>query len=168
MEALGIEPIYLFAQIVNFAIIFFVLRKFLYKPVMTMLDNRRKEIEDGLDLAKKMETEETRLKDKETQMTADAKKQAKAIIDDAKKQLDAQKKEIIAEAHEQAAEIIAKAKAQAAQTLKDTEAANRKTAVELASAMVLRLVPQIMSTDDHRKLIATHLKDLEKQVKTVN
>lgn len=168
MEALGIEPVYLFAQVVNFAIIFFLLRKFLYKPVITMLDKRKKEIEEGLDLAKKMETEEQRLKEKEAKLVSEAKKEAKAIVDEAKKQLEAQKKEILGKTHEQAAEILAKAKKQAEQTLKENEETMRRTAVQLASAMVVRLVPQVLSGDDHHKLIANHLKDIEKQIKTVN
>lgn len=45
MEQLGIDAKLLVAQMVNFLIIVFVLSKILYKPILTMLDKRRKEIE---------------------------------------------------------------------------------------------------------------------------
>jgi F-type H+-transporting ATPase subunit b len=168
MEALGIEPIYLLAQLVNFAIIFFLLRKFLYKPVLNMLDKRKAEVAESIDRASRMEREEEKLKEKHEKLLTDAKKEARSIVDEAKKQLEKQKKDIVAKAHEQATEVLAKAKVQAEQLLKENEATMRKQAVELASAMVVKLVPQVLSSDDHRKLIATHLKDLEKSVKTVN
>lgn len=168
MEALGIEPLYLIAQLVNFAVVFFLLRKFLYKPVLTMLDKRKAEVADSIDRANRMKTEEEKLKEKHEKLIADAKKEARSIIDEAKKQLEKQKKELVAKAHEQSADILAKAKTQAEQLMKENEGTMRKQAVELASAMVVKIVPQVMSSDDHRKLIATHLKDLEKSIKTVN
>lgn len=168
MEALGIEPLYLLAQIVNFAIIFFLLRKFLYKPVLTMLDKRKAEVTESIDRAARMEKEEEKMKEKQEKVLMDARKEAKSILDEAKKQLDKQKKDIVAKAHEQASEVLAKAKIQAEQVAKENEATMRRQAVELASAMVAKLVPQVLSSDDHRKLIATHLKNLEKSVKTVN
>lgn len=168
MEALGIEPIYLIAQIINFAIIFFLLRKFLYKPVLNMLDKRKAEVAESVDRATRMEKEEEKLKEKHEKILVDARKEAKSIVDEAKKQLEKQKKELAAKAHDQASEIIAKARQQAEQLLKENESVMRKQAVELASAMVVKLVPQVLSSDDHRKLIATHLKNLEKSVKTVN
>lgn len=168
MEALGIEPIYLLAQIVNFAIIFFLLRKFLYKPVLNMLDKRKAEVAESVDRVGRMEKEEEKLKEKHEKLLADARKEAKSIIEEAKKQLEKQKKELAAKAHDQSSEIIAKARQQAEQLLKENESVMRKQAVELASAMVVKLVPQVLSSDDHRKLIATHLKNLEKSVKTVN
>ena len=42
MEKLGIEPQLLLAQLVNFGIIIFVLSKFLYKPILDMLEKRKK------------------------------------------------------------------------------------------------------------------------------
>lgn len=168
MEALGIEPIYLLAQIVNFAIIFFLLRKFLYKPVLNMLDKRKAEVAESVDRAYRMEKEEEKLKEKQEKLLVDARKEAKSIVEEAKKQLEKQKKELAAKAHDQASEIIAKARQQAEQLIKENESIMRKQAVELASAMVVKLVPQVLSSDDHRKLIATHLKNLEKSVKTVN
>lgn len=165
MEALGIEPFYLLAQIVNFAIIFWVLRKFLYKPVLTFLDKRKDEIAQSIDSAKKMEQEEAKMQEKQEKLVSDAKKEARSIMDEAKKQLEKQKKEVLAKAHEEASEIIAKAKKQAEQELKQNNETIQKMAVELAQSMVVKLVPSVLSDSDHHKLIATHLKDIQKQVK---
>lgn len=168
MKELGIQPMLLIAQIVNFLIIFYLLKRFLFKPIMTMLDKRKKEIADNLERADRMAKEEEKIMDKQEKMLMDAKKEAKAILETAKKQQEVLKKEALVKAHEEAQEIIAKAKVQAEKNAKDQEEQMRKQSVELASAMVTKLVPEILSSDDHKKLIATHLKDLEKNIKTIH
>ncbi len=49
ISKLGIEWKLLLAQIVNFVILFLVLKKFLYKPLLNFMNNRRQKIADGLD-----------------------------------------------------------------------------------------------------------------------
>lgn len=60
----GINPILLAAQVVNFLVLLFVLKKLLYKPVITLLDERKKKIEESLSNAEKIqkELEETELR----------------------------------------------------------------------------------------------------------
>ncbi|MFC2042556.1 F0F1 ATP synthase subunit B [Chloroflexota bacterium] len=48
MEALGLNLGYLLVQILNFALVFIVLRAFVFKPIMNLLDKRRKSIAQGL------------------------------------------------------------------------------------------------------------------------
>jgi F-type H+-transporting ATPase subunit b len=168
MKELGIEPLLLLAQIVNFGILFFVLKKFLYKPILAMLDKRKQEIEEGLSSATKSAKQEEKLKEKEAELLLQAKKDAKVIVEQAKKQLDEQKKQIIAEAHSQATEILAKAKVQADQATKAQEESMRGLAVELATAMVEKVLPEILSEGDHRKLLAVKLKDLDKAAHSVH
>jgi F-type H+-transporting ATPase subunit b len=168
MKELGIQPILLIAQIVNFLIIFYLLKRFLFKPILTMLDKRKLEITENLERADGIAKEEEKIKEKQEKMLADAKREAKTIIEQAKKQQDVLKKEAMVKAHEEAQEIIAKSKAQAEKNTKDQEEQMRKQAVELASAMVTKLVPEILSSDDHKKLIEAHLKDLEKRVQIIN
>jgi len=168
MKELGIEPMLLLAQIINFGIIFFVLKKFLYKPVLTMLEKRKKETEAAIDRAKKMEHEEEKMKEKQEKQVSEAKKEARLIIEEAKKQGEEQKRQTLAEAHTEVQALLAKGKTQAAAYQKTVEADMRKQAVELAALMVEKLLPSILSDQDHKKLIASQLKDLEKSVKMVN
>lgn len=53
-NALGVDLKILFAQLVNFAILFFVLYKFAYKPLLKLIDDRKDMIEDGVLNAKKI------------------------------------------------------------------------------------------------------------------
>lgn len=55
LDKLGIDWRLLIAQLVNFAILFFVLRKFLYKPIIEVLEKRRKQIEENSEKTKNLE-----------------------------------------------------------------------------------------------------------------
>ncbi len=66
MEKLGIDPVMLVTQIINFAILAFILTKFLYKPILKLLDERQKKIAEGLELSQKMKLKEEEIqKEKE-------------------------------------------------------------------------------------------------------
>jgi F-type H+-transporting ATPase subunit b len=82
----GFDPILFLAQIVNFLIIFFVLKKYLYKPVLKILKDRREKIEQGIkqaDEAAKLLEETVQ---KEERILKDAQEKAKKLIDEAKLQ----------------------------------------------------------------------------------
>ncbi len=51
MDALGINGPFLIAQIVNFVLLLLLLRAFLYKPVLKMLESRKQRIAEGLQAA---------------------------------------------------------------------------------------------------------------------
>ena len=87
----GVNWKYLFAQIVNFCIVAFLLYKFAFKPVLSSIDERQKKIADGLQYAEEMKHK-----------LADAEKQHKETLKEA--QQNAQK--IIAEARDTSKEII--------------------------------------------------------------
>ena len=48
LKNLGFDPVMLAAQIVNFLIILYLLKRFLYKPILEMLKKREDSIKEGL------------------------------------------------------------------------------------------------------------------------
>ncbi|MCX8008427.1 MAG: F0F1 ATP synthase subunit B [Patescibacteria group bacterium] len=168
MKELGIEPMLLIAQIVNFGIIFFILNKFLYKPLITMIDRRKREIEEGMETAKKIQEEEEKTRERHDKLIAEARKESRSIIEEAKKNAEEQKKQVVAEAHKEAAAILEKAKRQAEEKMREAEERIRKQMVDLAASMAEKLIPEVLSDTDHKKLIAERLKDLEKAVRSTN
>lgn len=161
MEQLGIQPSLLLAQIVNFAIIAFVLTKLLYKPILTMLEKRKKEIQTGLALTEKMKLEEEKLKVKQDKLLDAARADARQILEKAKQDAAAEEKQIVAEAHTEAAAVLEKAKAEAERMHLDMRKDVQKEAVRLAQAMTEQLVKSILSQQDQHKLINQQIKKLE-------
>jgi F-type H+-transporting ATPase subunit b len=162
MEQLGIEPKLLLAQIVNFLIIFFVLSKLLYKPILGMLEKRKKEIAAGLELTEKLRIEEEKMNARKEKASEEARKEARAIVEAGKKEAEAQAKEIVAAAHGAAAGIIAKGKEDVAELQKGMEKDVRRAAIDIAEAMTKQLLTQVLSPADQHKMIQKHVKELEK------
>lgn len=161
MEQLGIEPQLFIAQLVNFLIILFVLSKLLYKPILGMLEKRKKEIAQGLALTEKMREEEEKLKSKEDKLMIEARREARNIVEAGEKEADLVKKDIIGSAQKEAAAIVAKGKADILELRVRMEKDVRKAAVELATAMVRRLLTGVLTPADQHKLLTKHLKELD-------
>lgn len=166
MEKLGIEPMLLVAQVVNFFIIVVLLKKYLYKPILSLLDKRRKEIEEGVALSAKMKEEEEKLRVKEEKAMVKAREEALGIIDSAKKQAKDVEKELVAKAHAQAAAILTRAKDEAGEFKKEAQTSLRREAVELAVRMASRLLATVMTAKAQHTVISAHMKDLEKWAKS--
>lgn len=164
MKELGIDGLVLLAQIVNFGILFFVFKKFVYARVLKMLDDRREEISHGLKMAKAAEEQEAKMKEKQEKLTQEARRDARHMVEDAKKQADKERKDIIAKAHEEAHTILAKARVQADKQQEAQTASMRSEAVELAIEMTRRLLGSDLSKEDHRKLLNAKLKEITRAV----
>lgn len=162
MEKLGIEPILLVAQVVNFLIIVFVLSRLLYKPILDLLEKRRREIAEGLALTEKMRQEEEKLKLKREKVLDAARAEGQKILDEMRHQAKEEEKEILAAGHAEAQDIIAKGKEEVARLHEELAKNLRREAVGLAEAMVKRLLTKVLSSTDQHKLLDQELGELEK------
>lgn len=161
MEQLGIEPRLLLAQVINFLIIVFVLAKVLYKPIITMLDKRKREIEEGLKLTQKMREEEEKMQVKKAKFLEEARKEGRGVIEEAKKQAKEVERELVSQAQIQAEEIIEKAKADVKRLHDSMQKDVRKEAIDLSIRMAKRLLASVLSAKDQHALIEKHVKELE-------
>ena len=98
MEALGINLGYLIVQILNFAILFVVLRAWVYRPIVGMLEKRRQAIEQGLEDAKVA-----------AEARANAEKAAEGLLAEARQEAS----RLVREATERAEQAAAGVKSQA-------------------------------------------------------
>lgn len=131
----GVQPILLVAQIVNFGILLFILKKLLYKPILKVLKERKdliaKNLKDSEELEKKLlQTEDDREKifekaaSKAMMIINEAKNEAAGIIDDAhqktsldikamiekgRRTIENEKESMKQEVREQTAELVAQA-----------------------------------------------------------
>lgn len=157
----GIQPIYLAAQIVNFTIFVFILKKFLYKPILKVLDERRKTVEQNILNAKKIEQALEESERQSEEKIAKAHDYAQTIIKKASTTAD----QIIADAHEQVeADVEAMIKKGKLTLSLEREAIKKELRQELADLVILgleRVASQTLQESDQRKLLQKTLKDLE-------
>lgn len=103
MEGLGLNLGYLFVQIFNFAIIFVVLRAWVYKPILGLLERRRTAIAEGLEDARIAAEARQNAEQEAEKVLADAQAKASQIMREANERADSQGKEVIAAAEAEAA-----------------------------------------------------------------
>lgn len=108
-EALGLNLTEIIFVIVNFLILVFVLSKFIYKPFLAALDNRRKKIQETFDAADAVSRRADAKLAKYERRIAHVEEESRAIMRESKKRAEAQAQQIIDDATKQAGEIIARA-----------------------------------------------------------
>ena len=80
----GVDWPHLGMQIISFAIVCAVLFKFAYRPVLTMLEERRQQIAQGLANAERIKTELDRTEAQRQEVLTQAQSQAAKFIEDAR------------------------------------------------------------------------------------
>lgn len=129
----GFEPILFVAQIVNFLIIFWVLKRFMYKPVLKLLDERKKKIEDGLKHAEEAEKRLTESIQKEEEMLKKAQSEAKKMISEANIAREKMLKDAEVDTKEQIAKMLAEARSQIQD---EASAASKKLEVQVSKLAI--------------------------------
>lgn len=108
LQALGIQWSALIAQAVNFAILLFVLSRFVYKPVLKIIDERRRVVEESIQKAKEIDRHKEELDKQRTDILRKADEEAGAMLGQAKIDADAIRVEIEKAARLHADQMIAK------------------------------------------------------------
>lgn len=109
ITSLGIDAKLLIAQIINFLILLFLLSKFLYRPIVSMLDSRSKKIEQSLADAKKIEEDMLQTEERTAKAIANAQDEAKKMINQAKTSAAEEAKRIVVAAEKRSEDLKDKA-----------------------------------------------------------
>lgn len=115
MEALGINLGYLLVQIFNFLIIFVVLRVWVYKPVLNLLEQRRDRIAKSLEDARVAEEERANAEQEAQKIISEAQAERAKIVADASAQAQQVANDIHRGAEEEKAAILQQAREDAEQ-----------------------------------------------------
>jgi len=139
--------------LLNLLLNFFILRKFLYKPVKKMIESRQKEVEETYARADEAQEKAESMRDEYEERLASAKKDADDIVRDATRRAQLRTESMISEARDTAAGMISRAN--------DQIAAERKKAVneiknEIADIALLAagsILEKDMDDEAHRRMI---------------
>ena len=94
MEALGINLGYLLVHILSFIILFVTLRAWAYRPLLNMMDNRRKMIAQGLEDAQVAADARANAERQAEQIIADAQSKAAEVVREATDRAEAAEREV--------------------------------------------------------------------------
>jgi F-type H+-transporting ATPase subunit b len=102
LEALGINLGYLFVQIFNFAIMFVILRAFVFNPIVGLLEKRRSAIAKGLEDARIAAEARQNAEQEAEKIMSEAQTEASKTVRDASERAEKAGQDIIASIEEEA------------------------------------------------------------------
>jgi len=153
LESLGFEfPKFLW-QIANFFILLLILKKFAYKPLLNMLDERKKSIEDAINNAETAKVEAEKLRKDYESRLAEAKQEAQDVIAKATKLGEEMKNDIVTNAQNEATKAIQRAQEEIAREKDQAIAALRDEVAILAVMAAGKVLGKAVSVEDHQKLV---------------
>lgn len=130
------------AQLVNFLLVLLVLWRFVYKPILGMLDKREKDVAQSLQNVEEIEKRMKASEKEREAMLIDARKEAQAIIEAAMKETDVRKNDMIDAAKKEVERVIVKGKEQLAAEREASLVALRKEVVDLAVRAAAKIVTE--------------------------
>lgn len=160
MEALGINLKLLLAQVINFSILLFVLNKLLYKPITSMLDERRNKIEKGLEDSEVAAGNLKEAQAKSNEITDLANKEASEILKTTKEAAAKEAAEIVKRANDQAERTLESAKTEAARLKSETLTQAKKEISGLVVAALDRIVKDELDKDTKENLAIKAVKEI--------
>ncbi len=140
----GIDWRLLFAQVVNFAILFFLLKKFAYQPVLAMLRKRVTEIKEGIAMRAEAEKTLGEMEVLKTQTLTRAQEDALALVSEAEETAGVRREEIVHDALARGDVLVADAQRMAereAEKIHDAVAREAEELVRNGIAQVLQKMP---------------------------
>ncbi len=144
----------LFWMVVSFLLIFFVLKKFAWKPILDMLTEREASIENALGAAEKAKDEMARLQATNEQLLVEARAERDAMLKLARDAKDA----IVAEAKDKATEEANRMINIARETIKNEK---------MAAVTELKNQVAQLSVEIAERIIKTELKSDESQTQII-
>ncbi len=153
IEKLGIDWRLLLAQIVNFLVLFFVLTKFVFKPLIKFLDERSQKIDESLVNADKIQKNlEEAVREKEAIILA-SRHEAQDILVQAKQQAEELQQTLRAEAQTEVAKILENGRAELVRDRKEMNKELKEEVVELVAEATKRLLSTIVDERVDREYV---------------
>ena len=151
-DTFGWNPWLFFSQVISFAIVAFLLTRFAYKPILAVLEERRRRIEEGLLNAEKIKKELAEAEQRYADILAKANAEAQKMIDEARESsahlAERKQQEAIAAAEQ----IIAKAREASAIEHDRTMESLKRELGRLVVDTTAKVTGKVLTSEDQERL----------------
>ena len=161
LENFGVQPVLLLAQIVNFVILLFLLKKFAYKPIMKVLDERKHKIETSVKQAQEIQKQLEETKASQKKIIAGAEEESTKIIEETKEAAKKLQEETLAETSKKVEEVLSKNKEALSLEREKMVSEVKESMANLVAETTKRVLNKTLTNTDNEDLVKKSLKDLE-------
>lgn len=148
----GVNWHHFIAQVLSFAIVAFLLHRFAYKPVLTMLEERRRLIAESVENSEKVKAELARAEVQRQEILSQANVQAQKLIEEARAAAARVQEQETQKAIASAENIIAKAREAAAQDHARMLTDLKREVGRLVVQTTATVTGKILTPEDQRRL----------------
>lgn len=156
-QGLTIDWKVLIGQFINFAILFFILKKIAYGPFLALMKKRREDIENGLNKAKEAEENLNKIREVKEKADKENEERKKQIIFEAENQGKKRIEEALILAEKEKEAILLKAQKDA-QLFKESEKErSKKILIENAFILTESILKENIDEEKNRKIVEEFL-----------
>ena len=148
----GWKPAFFFAQLANFFLVIFILKKFAFGPIQQMLEQRKIRIAEGEEKLKRIEKQLADSEKTTAEAIAKANEEALRLINEAKEGAHAFSEQKAQEAIAQAQQILARAEASAKADRDRLNAELKSEFGRLVAATAAQVTGKVLTADDQKRI----------------
>lgn len=141
------------ATIINFGILFFVLKRLLFTKVMDAMDKRQTNIVNNIEKAKKDVVEARNFKVQSEELLKEARQEGKKLAEENKKRAEKLYSDIVNEAHKEAAVIMERGRIEIEREKEKAKDELKTQVVELSLVFSSKALEETIDEAKHRQLI---------------
>lgn len=141
------------AVLINFGLLYLVLKHFFFKTINGAIDKRQSDIVEKISKTDEDMKKAEVLRIQNEKNVADSKQQGKTIVEGYKQKAENLSTEIIEEARKESDTIIQRARVEAERVKAKTADEIKSQAIELAVLLSTKALGENVNEDQHRKLI---------------
>ena len=158
---MSIQWYQLLFQIINFGILILILKKFLYQPILTIINQRNKKIEDSIKAAEATLKEKTKIEEIKKQAIIEAEKEAVKIVEAARNESDKTAKQILDSAKTEAETEVDKKLKTLSEKLADEEKQITSRITDLVIKATSQVLQDNLSLSQQKNIINKEIKKLK-------
>lgn len=152
-------------QIVNFGVLIFILKRFLYHPIVKIVEQRNQKIQDSIKAAENNLKEKTKIEELKKLAIREAEKEAVTIVEAARKEATNSGKDIIKVSKVEAEKEIDKKYQLMIAKLANQEKQIETNVVGLVIDTTARVLKDSLSSKEQQTIISQQIKKLKKSSK---
>ena len=160
LDVISVNVWSILISLANLFILYLLVKRFLFKPIRKVLDQRRTQIEEQYAAAEKAEAEALSDRDAWHEKMEGARSEADAILRKAADTAKMSAEAIVASAREQAEGIVAAAEEEARLERRKAEEGIRQELVGVSTALAGQLLGREINAADHQSLIDSFIEEL--------
>ena len=152
LNTFGVEWPKFLAQLILFIIVYFVLKKFAFGPIIAMLEERRKLIEEGQLNAQKIKRQLAEAEQRHSEILTQANVEAQKLIDRARESASHVADKKMQEAVASAEQMIAKAREASALEYERSMEQLKRELGHLVVETTAKVTGKVLTADDQKRL----------------